>query len=303
MILAIGPALISITFPPEQLGRVLGIQAIMTYIGLSLGPVMGGWLTQLGGWKATFFVTVPFALAGLLLGIWAIPQVVMERHKQLDAKGIIFFMIGIASLTLLLNADMIKQQRALIMPLLLILFVGAAWGFLKIERDQPDPTIDIKLFRIRNFAFGTIGAALNYLCFFLALFLLPFYLDHVLHFSAAKIGTYLTLPPIVMTICAPIAGALSDNIGPRVSLFGHDFQHSSTYLVWHHGPDVRYTVILGVDDGVAFNRTGNGNVCCTKQFCHFECCPSAKARNGFRNFGHVSLHRHDGRKYSWRFAF
>ncbi|MDI3257677.1 MAG: MFS transporter [Kyrpidia sp.] len=216
MILAIGPALISIAFPAEQRGSALGIQALITYIGLSLGPVMGGWLTQLWGWKATFFATVPFALAGLLFGMWAIPRVAVERPKQLDVKGIFFFMIGMASLTLLLNSNVITRHRALIMPLLFLLFVGAAWAFLKIERNHPDPTLDLALFRVRNFGFGTFGAALNYLCFFLILFLLPFYFDRVLHFSAAEIGTYLTITPIVMTVCAPIAGALSDRIGPRI---------------------------------------------------------------------------------------
>ncbi|WKB35996.1 MFS transporter [Terrilactibacillus sp. S3-3] len=90
MILSVGPALISTTFPAKQRGRVLGIQAIMTYIGLSLGPVLGGWLTHVGGWPIIFFITVPFGLAGVLLGIWAVPNIVLEHQKHLDLKGFFF---------------------------------------------------------------------------------------------------------------------------------------------------------------------------------------------------------------------
>ncbi|MGG4011503.1 MFS transporter [Bacillus smithii] len=92
MILSVGPALISTTFPPQQRGRVLGLQAIMTYIGLSLGPVLGGWLTQWWGWPIIFFLTIPFGLAGLGLGIWSIPKVVPTQRKQFDLKGFFFFL-------------------------------------------------------------------------------------------------------------------------------------------------------------------------------------------------------------------
>jgi MFS family permease len=64
MIMAVGPALLTTTFPLEQRGRVLGIQAIMTYIGLSLGPVLGGWLTQAWGWQTIFLAAVPFGIGG-----------------------------------------------------------------------------------------------------------------------------------------------------------------------------------------------------------------------------------------------
>lgn len=216
MILSVGPALLTSTFPAEQRGRVLGIQAIMTYIGLSLGPALGGWLTQLWGWPIIFFITVPFGLAGLVLGLWAVPSVVSEHRKRLDLKGFFLFIIGMTAATLLLNSNVITQYRTFIITVLLICFGISTWVFVHVERKQPDPMLDFKLFEIRNFGFGTLAAALNYLCFFLTLFLLPFYFDHVLQFSASAIGMYLTITPLVMTVCAPIAGALSDRIGPRL---------------------------------------------------------------------------------------
>jgi len=216
MIMAVGPALLTTTFPPEQRGKVLGIQALMTYIGLSMGPVLGGWFTQAWGWQATFLVTVPFGISGLLLGIWVVPKVVVGHRKALDLKGIFAFIIGMAAVTLLLNSNAITKYRTFILPLLVIVFVGAIWAFIHIEREQVEPMIHLELFRINNFGFGALGATLNYLCFFLPLFLLPFYLDQILHFSVLMVGMFMAITPLVMTVCAPIAGALSDRFGPRV---------------------------------------------------------------------------------------
>jgi MFS family permease len=215
MIMSVGPAIITTTFPFGQRGRVLGIQAFMTYIGLSLGPILGGWLTQAWGWQAAFLVTVPFGAGGLLLGIWVVPKVVVEHRKALDLRGIFLFIIGMASGTLLLNSNAITQYRTFILLLLVIVFVVAIQAFVRNESERVEPMINLKLFRIRTFGFGALGAALNYLCFFLPLFLLPFYFDQVLHFSTAAVGMYMTITPLVMTVCAPIAGAWSDRLGPR----------------------------------------------------------------------------------------
>jgi EmrB/QacA subfamily drug resistance transporter len=231
MILAVGPALLSATFPPAQLGRVLGLQAIMTYIGLSLGPALGGWFTEWWGWPVIFFLTIPFSLLGLAAGIWAIPEIASNRRKPFDLKGFFFFIIGMTACTLLLNLNVITGNRASIGIMLLLLFALSAWEFVRVEQKQPEPMLDLRLFRIRNIGFGALGAALNYLCFFLALFLLPFYFDHVLKYSAAAIGSLMTITPLVMTVSAPISGALSDRTGPRLlTTLGMVFSTSALLL-------------------------------------------------------------------------
>jgi EmrB/QacA subfamily drug resistance transporter len=216
MILSVGPALISISFPPEQRGRVLGLQAIMTYIGLSLGPVLGGWMTEWWGWPVIFFLTIPFGLVGFVLGLWSIPRIVPKQGKQFDLKGFLLFIIGMTACTLLLNLNVIKVHRTLIITLLLVFLIISAWGFVYFEQKEEEPMLDLSLFRLRNIGFGTMGAAINYLCFFLTLFLMPFYFDNILHFSASTVGSYMTIAPLVMTVSAPIAGAVSDRTGPRL---------------------------------------------------------------------------------------
>lgn len=233
MILSVGPAIITTTFPPEQRGRVLGLQALMTYIGLSLGPLVGGFMTQNWGWQSTFFVTVPFSISGLLLGAKVVPRIAAEKRtkQNIDVKGIALFILAMGSLTLLLNSNSLTALRVIVLPLLLIVFALSFCLFLRAERQAPSPMIDLRLFRIRNFGFGSLGAALNYLCFFLTLFIIPFYFDRIWHSTALTAGLYLSITPLVMTICSPVAGALSDRSGSRAfSMLGMLFSTISLIL-------------------------------------------------------------------------
>jgi MFS family permease len=172
-------------------------------------------LTQAWGWQTIFLAAVPFGIGGLLLAIWVVPKVAVEHQKAFDLKGTFLFIVAMAAVTLLLNSNSITQYRILILSLLVIVFLGAISAFIHIERRQAEPMIDLDLFKINNFGFGALGAALNYLCFFLTLFLLPFYFDQVLHYQASTVGMFMAITPLVMTVCAPIAGTLSDRFGPR----------------------------------------------------------------------------------------
>lgn len=259
MILSVGPAIITTTFPPEQRGKVLGLQALMTYIGLSLGPVIGGSMTQFWGWQSTFFITVPFGVAGLLLAIWVVPAITVEDKKTVDLKGIFSFMLAMASVTLLLNSDSLSSHRNIVLPLLLIVFVLSFRQFLHIERKAPAPMIDLRLFRIRNFGFGSFSAALNYLCFFLTLFIIPFYFDRILHGSSFTTGIYMTITPLIMTVCSPIAGALSDRTGSRIfSMLGMLFSTMSLVLfgIMVHASSVPAHCLL--ISGLVFAGLGTG---------------------------------------------
>ena len=231
MILAVGPAIITTTFPAEQRGRVLGLQALMTYIGLSLGPVVGGIMTQLWGWQSTFFITVPFGLCGLALGVCVVPKIKADLTKSVDYKGMLFFMLTMATATLLLNVNSFSAYRRVALPLFSVVFILSLLLFIQVERKAQAPMIHLSLFRIRNFGFGCLGAALNYLCFFLTLFIIPFYFDRIVHSSTLTTGLYLAITPLLMTICSPIAGAWSDRLGSRLfSMLGMLFSTLSLIL-------------------------------------------------------------------------
>lgn len=252
ILLSVGPAIITTTFPSEERGKALGIQALMTYIGLSLGPLFGGSITQFFGWHVTFFISVPFSLAGFILALFYVKTATKATVKSIDIRSMVFFAIAITATTILMNGASITSSR-LILMFLLILMLLSFLMFFHSERRAPSPMIPLSLFRIRNFGFGAIGAAFNYLCFYLTLFIIPFYFDHILHTSALKTGIILTITPVIMTICSPIVGALSDRLGSRIfSMTGMVFSIFSLLL---------FAIMAKTTSSIAFSLLILGLIC------------------------------------------
>ena len=105
MLLANSPAILTKSFPPSQRGQVLGMQATMTYLGLTVGPSLGGWLTQSFGWRSVFYINVPIGLLAFLLSARFIEaeKPDMSHNEHFDWTGALLFAIGLAALLLGLN--------------------------------------------------------------------------------------------------------------------------------------------------------------------------------------------------------
>ena len=113
MLLSVGPALLTTTFPPEKRGQALGLQALMTYLGLALGPLIGGWLADTLGWQSVFYSAIPVALVALTLGILSIPRQTRANQPVPTWSNTLTFMVSISALVLLLNPSVIHAQQRL----------------------------------------------------------------------------------------------------------------------------------------------------------------------------------------------
>ena len=82
MLISIGPGILTVTFPPSQRGKVLGLQALMIYVGGTLGPVLGGVLTDALSWRAIFYVNVPIGLVALILSAKYIPRAAPAKQSR-----------------------------------------------------------------------------------------------------------------------------------------------------------------------------------------------------------------------------
>lgn len=217
MLFANSPAILTANFPPSQRGQALGLQATMTYLGLTVGPSLGGWLTSQIGWRAVFYINVPVGLLALALSLRFIPpDTVADQREQFDLAGASTFMAGLIALLLALNQGHAwGWTSAPILGLLVLSGVLLAL-FLVIESRIPYPMLDLSLFRHRLFSAATASAVLNYICVYSIVFLLPFYLIQGRGLSPAQAGLLLTAQPLVMAIAAPLSGTLSDRIGSRL---------------------------------------------------------------------------------------
>ena len=216
MLFSNSPAILTKTFPAQQRGQALGIQATMTYLGLTVGPSLGGWLTNTFTWRAVFYINVPVGILALLLSWRFVPIDRQTRAETFDLPGALLFMGGLV--TLLLGLDQ-GANWGWNSPAIIGLLVGAALiliVFVLWERRQQFPMLDLSLFKIWLFSASVISAVCNYISLYALLFLLPFFLIQARGLNPAQAGLLLTAQPIVMVFAAPISGTLSDRIGSRL---------------------------------------------------------------------------------------
>jgi len=214
MLSANSPAILTKNFPASQRGQALGLQATMTYLGLTVAPSLGGWLTDLISWRAVFYINVPVGALAFLLSCWFIPKDQPDvPGERFDFSGAFLFITGLMMVLLGLNQGHVRGWTS---PLILGLFALSCVSltlFYFVEKRHSHPMLDLSLFRYPVFSASVVSALLNYIALFSILFLLPFYLLQGRGLSPSQAGLILTAQPLIMAIVAPISGTISDRIG------------------------------------------------------------------------------------------
>ncbi len=211
-------AIITHAFPSNELGKAIGLQGSVQAIAMSVGPFVGGIIIAAIGWRWIFYVNVPIGIAGTFMALFILPssKANMKKKEKIDYFGISFFAAGLAFLILAINEG---TKFGWSSPIIITYFVIAAILlplFVYTEIKVEHPMIDLKLFKKWGFSAGNVTGLLSYYVLFAVLFLMPFYLEDLLHYNAAATGSLLTPIPLSMAIIAPFAGAISDKVGSRI---------------------------------------------------------------------------------------
>jgi len=213
MIFGTGTAILVNVFPLKERGKVLGINASSVYLGLTLGPFIGGLLTQYFGWRSLFLVNVIMGLVPLALAIWKLVGEWAEAQEEM------FDLIGSVIYSLMLVAVMYGfSQLPGIEGIALVAAGGLAFVLLiRWESRVRYPVLDVSLFlHNRIYAFSNLAALISYSATFAVGFLLSLYLQYIKGLEPDQAGLVLLLQPLVMTLFSPYAGRLSDRIEPRI---------------------------------------------------------------------------------------
>ncbi len=216
MIIANTAAILTGNFPATERGRALGLQAALTYLGLTVGPTLGGWIAELS-WRWVFLVNVPVGAAAFALSVRFIPkdEPAAARRERFDLLGAVLFMTGLVALLLALD----EGHRAGWSSAPILGLCGAAVVllavFVAVEARRAQPMLDLALFRSRTFSSATTAAVLNYVCMYTLSFMVPFYLIEARGFAPAAAGTLMSVQSLAMMVSAPAAGILSDRNGAR----------------------------------------------------------------------------------------
>jgi EmrB/QacA subfamily drug resistance transporter len=215
MTMAVGIAIITTAFPPNERGKALGIYAISIAAALGLGPTLGGLIAEYLSWRYVFFVNVPIGLLSLFWCYRVVPHSVTKPDQRLDWHGAFTAFVFLTSLLLFANRgqDWGWTSAAIISLLVVAVISGAA--FLWIERRAEQPMLNLELFKSRVFSYASLSALLNFMALYALIFVTPFYLAYVLGFSILKVGLVMAVAPVATLFVAPLSGALSDRIGTR----------------------------------------------------------------------------------------
>ncbi|MGC8958320.1 MAG: MFS transporter [Chloroflexia bacterium] len=228
MVFGTAVAILTSVFPPDQRGRVLGINTAAVYTGLTLGPSLGGFLTQHLGWRSIFafaaaLVLALFPLALLRLrGEWAgaAGQRFEWAGAVLFSSSLLGFLGGLSSL-----------RESALSPYLAAAGLGGLavftlWELRRRENPSPhllrhlwptEPILDLRRFRGNlTFIFSNLAALIHYSATHAISFLLSLYLQKVLALPPQQAGLVLLAQPAVMALLSPPAGRLSDRIQPRI---------------------------------------------------------------------------------------
>jgi len=259
MIFGTGVAIVTSVFPPGERGKALGLYITAVYIGLSVGPLLGGAMTQYLGWRSIFFVNVPIGITVILLILWKIKGEWAEcRGERFDLIGSAIY--GAAVVAVMYGFSVLPDFKGAALIALGILGIII---FALYELRIPSPVLDITLLtKNRIFAFSNLSALINYSATFAVTFLLSLDLQYTKGFTPGHAGSILIVQPVVMAMISPVAGRLSDRIEPRiVASAGMAFTALGLFLLIFltETTPIWYLVVILVVLGVGFGLFSSPN--------------------------------------------
>ena len=215
MLLALGLAIITESFPAAERGRALGIAGSIVSIGIVIGPTVGGLLIDAYSWRWIFFVNLPVGIAGTLLAWRFVPNARPLGGQRFDFAGAGALFISLFSLLMALT---LGQQLGFNQALVLLLFAGfilLLLLFIAVELRVDQPMINLRHFKNADFSIGLLTGFITFVAIAGAIILMPFYLENVLGYGPREVGFLMAAIPVGLGISAPLSGALSDRYGTR----------------------------------------------------------------------------------------
>lgn len=208
-IMAVAPAILREVFPRAQLGRALGINAVVIATSAAAGPTIGGLFLAIAPWPWIFAINVPLGFASIALSR-SLPRDI-RGHGRFDVASVVASALGFSLLIWGIDG-FARGDAAATIAARLVAGAAAAWFFIRRQFALPEPMIALELFRIRVFAAASWTSIASFVAQGLAYVGLPFYFQTVLGKTPLESGLLLTSWPVAVALIAPTSGRLSDRI-------------------------------------------------------------------------------------------
>ena len=213
MIFGTGIAILSSVFPPEKRGKVLGLSVSFVYLGLTVGPFAGGWVTHQFGWRSVFVFHVPVVILVILIGLfklkgeWRGPS-----GQKFDFPGSVIY--GASMIALMYGFSRLPASLGFV---LILLSAVGLYSFFRYENKLEHPLFNFRLFSANQvFFYSCMAALIMYSSTFSITFLMSLYLQNIKGFTPQFAGIVMISQPLMMTLFSPLAGRMSDRHEPRI---------------------------------------------------------------------------------------
>lgn len=220
-LIPIAQAIMRETYPPRYQGMAMAFFGMGVVVAPAIGPVLGGWLTDVYGWPWVFYINVPFGLGGMVLVHLFVhdPPYLKRGIKQVDWGGIALLAVGLIGLQVLLERG--QEENWFESNLIFwwaIATVAAVAALAVWELRVPEPIVDIRIMRNVPLTVGSVIILIFGVALFGSTFVLPQFLQNLLHYTAYDAGMVLLPRGIALFIVLPIVGHLFNLMDLRLLL-------------------------------------------------------------------------------------
>lgn len=215
MLMAMGPAIITDVTPSKDRGKALGMNGVATYVALTSGPIIGGFLTSKFGWQSIFFINVPVGVIGYFMGRKFLINKQVNTSQKFDIAGAVLMFFAMVTLLLPLNYGESAGWNNPIIIASFVISVILFGAFIHKEMNVEAPMMDLTLFRSKLFTMSNISLLISFIAGFSITLLMPFYFQDLRGMSASTAGLMLIPQPIMTILITPVSGILSDKIDSR----------------------------------------------------------------------------------------
>jgi len=213
--MAVSPAMLVAAFPRGERGRALGLNAVIVGLGVSLGPPLGGVITQHFGWRWIFYVNVPLGVLGVIASIRVLPREPQPPRERIDGVGAAMLAVGLGALTggLSFGAELGWTSPTFVGCMML--GIGGLGALVAHVRRKTQPLVDPALWKSRVFASASVSLLLGFMATFAVAVFMPFYFEQLRGMPAQRAGLLLMPVPLTIAVLSPFTGSLADRIGTQ----------------------------------------------------------------------------------------
>jgi MFS transporter, DHA2 family, multidrug resistance protein len=245
-------AILNDTFPLEKRGMAFAVYGLAVVVAPTIGPWLGGWITDNFSWRWIFYINVPVGLISLLLTSFLVSdppymkRASLKRGFRIDYIGIGLISLGLGSMQIILDKgerdDWLSSNFIVCFFVLMLigLIAGIIW-----ELHEKEPVVDLRMLKNRNFALATIAMFFLGFVLYASTVLIPQFLQELMGYTAQLAGMALSPGGAVIMCMMPVVGILVSRVDTRILItFGCLVSSIALFVMagWDLGLDYGHAV-------------------------------------------------------------